>query len=82
MGILKTTVEISDSLFAEAKAFAESRGVPFRQMVEEGLRAAIQQQRGARKKFRLRDGSVGGKGLQRDLSWPEIRRKIYEGRGE
>jgi hypothetical protein len=51
-------------------------------MVEEGLRAAIQQQRGARKKFRLRDGSVGGKGLQRDLSWPEIRRKIYEGRGE
>lgn len=79
---MKTTVEISDSLFQEARAFAESRGVSFRQVVEEGLRSAIQQGRGTRKKFRLRDGTVGGKGLQRGASWPEIRQLIYSGRGE
>lgn len=82
MSTVKTTIEIPDSLFAEAKACAESRGVPLRQIVEEGLRTTIQEYRGARKKFRLQDGSFAGKGLQSDLSWPEIRRKIYAGRGE
>jgi len=81
MGKMKTTVEIADSLFAEAKAFAASRGLPLRQLVEEGLREAIAQQRGARK-FRLRNGSVGGKGLREARTWPSIRAVIYEGRGE
>ena len=79
---MKTTVEITDSLFREAKARAESRGVPLREIIEEGLRAVIQTDRGRRKPFRLRDGSFGGEGLRADLSWPEIRRKIYSGRGE
>ena|SRR5579872_2341922 len=79
---MKTTVEISDSLFQAAKACAESRGVPMRQIIEEGLRTVIQQRMSSRKPFRLRDGSFRGKGLQGELSWPEIRRKIYEGRGE
>jgi len=81
MGHMKTTVEIADSLFEEAKGFAASRGVPLRQLVEEGLRAAISQERGPRK-FRLRNGSVGGKGLRDPLSWPAVRGRIYEGRGE
>ena len=77
---MKTTVEIPDSLFEDAKACAGSRGVPFRQIVEEGLRAIVQQQQKPRKTFRLRDGSFGGKGS--GLSWTEMRRTIYEGRGE
>jgi hypothetical protein len=77
---MKTTVEIPDSLFQEAKACADSRGVPFRQMVEEGLRAVVQQGQKTRKRFRLRDGSFGGKGS--DLSWADIRQTIYQGRGE
>ncbi|MGB7759339.1 MAG: hypothetical protein WBL61_05890 [Bryobacteraceae bacterium] len=78
---MKTTVEITDSLFEEAKAFAASRGVPLRHLMEEGLRSVIAQERGPRR-FRLRNGSFGGKGLRDPLSWPAVRGRIYEGRGE
>jgi hypothetical protein len=79
---MKTTVDIPDSLFQEAKACAESRGVPFRQVVEEGLRTIVQQGRESRTRFRLRDGSFGGKCLERGTSWSDIRQAIYRGRGE
>ena len=79
---MKTTIELPDSLFAEAKACAEARGVPLRQIVEEGLRTVIQQSRTSRKRFRLRDCSFGGLGLAENLTWPEIRKTIYRGRGE
>jgi hypothetical protein len=79
---VKTTVEIPDSLFQEARAWAEARGVPFRQIVEEGLREVIRHSRESTKRFRLRDGSFGGRGRNEDLSWPALRRTIYEGRGE
>ncbi len=79
---MKTTVEISDSLFLEAKMTAQARGVTLKQLVEQGLRWAIREHREPRKPFKLRDGSVNGEGLVADLSWPEIRAMIYEGRGE
>jgi hypothetical protein len=79
---VKTTVEISDSLFATAKAAAEERGLSFRELIEEGLRTVLQETKSARKRFRLRDGSVKGHGLRENLSWPEIRQRMYEGRGE
>ena len=79
---MKTTVEIADSLFAEAKACAESRGVSFRELLEEGLRSVLERNRKHAKRFHLRDGSFGARGTQNDLSWPEIRKRIYEGRGE
>lgn len=81
MGCMKTTVDIADSLFEEAKAFATSHGLPLRQLVEEGLRRVIVEERVPRK-FRLRNGSFGGRGLRDALSWPATRRQIYEGRGE
>lgn len=79
---MKTTVDISDSLFQEARACADSRGVPFRQLVEEGLRIVIQKDKQPHKRFRLRDGSFGGQGLQSEMSWADVRKAIYEGRGE
>jgi hypothetical protein len=78
---MKTTVEIADSLFAEAKMLAEAAGLSLRQLIEEGLRSAIQD-RQAKRRFTLRDGSYPGKGLRADLSWPEVRQIIYKGRGE
>jgi hypothetical protein len=42
----------------------------------------IQSEKQGRVRFKLRDGSFGGKGLRAKTSWPEIRRAIYEGRGE
>jgi hypothetical protein len=79
---VKTTVEIPDALFAEAKAVAHRRGIPLRRLIEDGLRASVRQYGGGRARFRLKDGSFGGDGRSKDLSWPEIRSIIYEGRGE
>jgi hypothetical protein len=79
---MKTTVEIADSLFAEAKACARSRRVPLRQIVEDGLRIVIDRDRKVRAAFKLRDGSFGGKGLRDDVDWPAVRKAIYTGRGE
>ena len=82
MGTVKTTIEISDSLFAEARSLANAQGVTFRRLIEDGLRLVIERQQTGRVQFHLADGSVEGKGLQAELSWTEIRRQIYEGRGE
>ena len=78
---MKTTVEVADSLLAEAKAYAKARGLSFREVLEEGLRFTLQQDR-RNQQFHLRDGSFRGQGLQSDLSWEEIRQRIYAGRGE
>jgi hypothetical protein len=79
---MKTTVEISDSLLAEAKRHAGNRGTTLRQLIEDGLRESLRKTRKRPVRFHLRDGSIGGKGLQEPLSWPKIRQRIYEGRGE
>lgn len=78
---MKTTVEISDSLFAEARSLAESEGTTLRNLVEDGLRVVIQQKKQRKPRFRLKDGSVGGKGLRPGLDWRGVRDMIYEGRG-
>jgi hypothetical protein len=79
---MKTTLEIADSLFAEAKACAQSRRVPLRQLVEDGLRIVIQHDRKKRAAFKLRDGSFGGRGLRGEIDWTATRKEIYMGRGE
>ena len=79
---MKTTVDLPDSLFQEAKACAKSRGVPFRQIIEEGLRAVIDST-GTPAHFRLRDGSYGrpeSRAAKHD--WTAVREAIYESRGE
>ena len=77
---MKTTVEISDALFREVKRYATAHELTFRQVVENGLRTVVREQRPA-KPFKLRDASFKGKGMVRDYAWPEIRDLIYEGRG-
>lgn len=78
---MKTTIEIPDSLFEEAKSWAAQRGVTLRQIVEEGLRQIIQAKE-TPKAFRLRDSSFGKPGKRAgSRPWGEIRDTIYEGRG-
>jgi hypothetical protein len=77
---VKTTVEIPDALFAEAKSLAREKGLTLRQLIEEGLRESLREHRKRKPKFRLKDGSVPGK-MVRDYTWEEIRDIIYEGRG-
>jgi hypothetical protein len=76
---MKTTVEITDSLLAQARQLAAARSTTLRQIVEEGLRKVIETKPG--QPFRLRDGSFGSRGMRRKMTWDEIRDEIYQGRG-
>lgn len=80
---VKTTVEIEDPLFQQAKALAAREGLTFRVLLEEGLRAAIEARtRTLPKPFRLRDGSFrNGRGLQTGVKWKDLSTLAYEDEG-
>lgn len=80
---MKTTVEIADALFEEAKRVSAARRTTLRALIEEGLRRVLEEQR-SRGGFRLRRVAVGGRGLRPEVeegSWERIREEIYKGRG-
>jgi Arc/MetJ family transcription regulator len=81
---VKTTIDIADPLLAEAKEIAARRHTTVRALVEDGLRRVLDEEREReRKPFRLRDGSVSGRGLKPEFagaSWDKILDAIYEGR--
>lgn len=80
---MKTTVEIADPLFVEAKRVAAEEGVTLRDLVEAGLREVLGNRR-RRASFRLRDGSVDGHGMRPEFAggdWAHVRDAAYEGRG-
>ena len=81
---VKTTVEISDGLAEEVKAYIAREGVTFRSVVERGLREVLRAGATEAEPFVLRDASVRGRGLQeafRGAGWERIRGAAYEGRG-
>ncbi len=58
---MKTTIELSDSLFSSAKELAQARQTTFRALVEEGLRRVLSDsQTKARPAFKLKDARVRG----------------------
>jgi hypothetical protein len=80
---MKTTIDIPDSLLAEAQAVARREGTTLKALTHEGLRKIIAEKK-ARKKFKLRNVTFGGKGLSPEFegaSWERIRDAIYEDRG-
>jgi len=80
---MKTTVQIPDSLFKEARRLAQRERTTLKALVEEGLRRLIAEHN-RRTEFRLRKATFRGKGLQPHLagaSWEQIREVSYEGRG-
>ena len=80
---MKTTVEIPDTLLEEARKVASKDGTTLRALIQEGLRRILAE-RQRPKRFRLRDVSFKGKGLQPEFaeaSWEQIRDAIYEGHG-
>ena len=63
---------------------ASRDGTTLRALVEEGLRLALGKRRAATARFRLRDASFKGRGLQPGVhagDWDSIARRVYEGRG-
>lgn len=80
---MKTTIEIQDSLFKQARRYADARNMTMKALIEEGLRKVIAE-KNKQPVFELRDGSVDGNGLTaefRNAGWERIRDVIYEGRG-
>ncbi len=78
---MKTTVEIADPLFAEAKAEAQRRGVTVRALIEDGLRRVIAEPTTTR--YTLPDLSYGTGGPTEawlGATWEEKLEVIYEGR--
>jgi len=80
---MKTTVEIPDALFEEAKRIAARNGVPLRELFELGLRRVIESESQRKEPFRLKKSHHYGRGglVKPDMTWEEIRDIIYEGRG-
>lgn len=80
---MKTTINIPDSLFEEARRLAQREQITLKTLIEEGLRTAIAN-RSERPQFKLRKASFKGKGLCPGLegfSWDQILDASYEGRG-
>ena len=84
---MKTTLDIADPLFAEAKRIAARDGDTLRSLVEQGLRKVLAERARKAKPFKLRDASFGALGKPgvlssyEAMSWEEKRALIYEGRG-
>jgi Arc/MetJ family transcription regulator len=81
---MKTTIDISDSLFAEARRIADREGSTLRALVEAGLHKVIAERRQPGAPFKLRRASVKGRGLRPELqgaSWDRLRELAYEERG-
>ena len=78
---MKTTVEIPDRLFREAKEYAARHGIPIRAVIEMGLRSVLEAAGPNRKRFRLKTVTTKGEGLACDPDWSTIRSLIYEGHG-
>jgi hypothetical protein len=78
---VKTTVEISDVLFREAKQYAAEHGIPLREVFERGLETVLRRPSAGRRRFRLRTVTTKGEGLACDADWSTIRSLIYEGHG-
>jgi hypothetical protein len=80
---MKTTVEIPDALAEEARSVAAREKTTLRALIEAGLRQVLRDRR-RKTRFRLRDASFRGQGLQpgfREGDWQRIREASYEGRG-
>ena len=80
---MKTTIQIQDSLFEDARKLAHRERTTLRALIEEGLRRIIVEHK-RRTRFGLRKASFKGTGLQPHLtgvSWDQIRELSYEGRG-
>jgi hypothetical protein len=77
---MKTTIELGDSLLAEAKRVAAERNTTLRALVEAGLREVLGEHRRAAAPFRLRRVTAKGKGLRPELqgaSWQQLRDMAY-----
>jgi hypothetical protein len=81
---MKTTVQIPDSLLVRAKVIARREKTTLAALVTEGLRSVVEARTApSGRRFKLRDASFGGKGMNPEFAsgWDAVRAAVYEGRG-
>jgi hypothetical protein len=81
---MKSTIDITDTLFLQAKQRAAAEGTTLKALVEAGLRHVLAQKGHRAPAFKLRTAAVKGKGLHDQMqgtSWERVREMAYEGRG-
>ena len=79
---MKTTLEIPDALFQEAKGYASRNAIPFREVVEVSLRRYLDSKPETSNRFRFRRKTFRAKTLIGTADWAAMRAITYEGRGE
>ena len=82
--IMKTTIEISDDLFARTQRLARKEKTTFRALTEEGLRLVNSGKHLRRRKPIPPLVTSGGDGLTDEFTpwnWDQIRDELYRGRG-
>ena len=79
---MKTTVEIQDALFRDAKKYAASSGLTLREVIETALRRTLEGNGSAKTRFRLRNASFKGSGPVAGEDWETFRNALYEKREE
>ena len=78
---MKTTVELPDELFREAKAYAASHGITLREVVERGVRSLVRGSASRLRRFRMKTVTMRGEGIAGAGDWNSMRSKIYKGHG-
>jgi|CXWL01.1.fsa_nt_gi hypothetical protein len=81
---MKTTVDIPKDLFRQLKDKAVREKTTMKSLIQAALRGYLASAKTPHKKFKLKDGSVGGRGIRPGLNesdWSAIRELAYEGRG-
>jgi hypothetical protein len=80
---MKTTIDIPEPVFEEARKLADREGTTVKALVGLGLRRVLADKR-ATPAFKLRKVTFKGKGLRPELegaSWDRLRDLTYEDRG-
>ena len=82
---MKTTIEISDDLFARTQEVARKEKTTFRSLTERGLRLVLEEKLTRSSKWRWNAVVVqGGEGVTDEFKrapWKKIRDAIYQGHG-
>jgi hypothetical protein len=81
---MKTTLDLSDSIYEEMKKFAMEHRTTMREIVESALRQYLRSRKKQEPLYRFDNPSFKGEGVcegVREGDWDTIRSAIYEGRG-
>jgi hypothetical protein len=80
---MRTSVDISDALHAEAMRVARANHISLRDLMEEGLRSVLERRQKMQQPYELVDFSFGGSGTLPGVditNWDQVRDVLYEGR--